>query len=580
MYIWRRLPLRLHDLVVDAYRLILCAFVGAITGIIAIAFRATVGGIEDAISGGARTLKTMDHPFAAKLAVVGAPAVGGLIVGLLVYRFIRVRAGHGVPAVISAAAADTPMCDWRMGYKAASSVITIGSGGSAGPEGPIVELGAVVGSYAWKLFRLPGQWVRIMMGCGAAAGIAAVFNVPLGGVIFVLDVVLRDHSLRSLVPLMVASMVASTVNRYAGTPAIDLPECHVMGHELVCAPILGIAAGVVSTVFIRANFLAADVFKKSRLPVWVRPALGGLCVGIIGLLTLRAMGEGYDAIREMVPESLKTPILVWPLAGILIARIAATACTLGSGGTGGAFAPSLVIGTILGLSLVGGIRHLFPAIQLDPVAFALAGIAGILAGVFQAPLSGLVIAFNLSRWNAQLLVPLMCVSVISAWLSQHLARASIYELGLLRNGVDIAASRSLQTILAGRGITDILRSPVEMIAHNASLGQVIDAISRTHHTVFPVTDRANKVIGVIRLSALRGVLRETQVQEIIIAEDLMQPLEDFLTPADSLAKAWEKFLETPEDEVLVIASEVSPSDQRNVVGLVRRSDVVKHVRWR
>jgi CIC family chloride channel protein len=567
-------------LAIDAYRLVLCAGVGAVTGLIAIGFRGTVGVITEALRNCADALQLAQHPMFAKLTLIAAPALGGLIVGLLVYRLVRVRAGHGVPAVITAAAADTPMTDWRMGFKAATSVITIGSGGSAGPEGPIVELGAVVGSYAWRIFRLPGEWVRIMMGCGAAAGIAAVFNVPLGGVIFVLDVILRDHSARSLLPLMIASMAASTVNRYAGTPAVRFPEFQVVGNEMLCAPLLGLAAGVASTLFIRANFWAAGAFKRIPVETWFRPAIGGLCVGLLGLLTVRVFGEGYDAIQQMVSEASTGHVVAIALAGVVLARIAATAFTLGSGGTGGAFAPSLVIGTAIGLCMASIITSAFPSIRLDTTAFALAGIAGLLAGVFQAPLSGLVIAFNLSRWNAQLLLPLMCVAVISAWLSRHLARASIYELGLLRDGADLAASRSLQTILAGRGIRELLQPSIATVSHDATLGQVIDAVSRTNQTVFPVVDQTGHFLGVIRLSELRCVLLETQIQESVIAADLVRSLDGSLSPTDSLARAWEFFLESADEEALVLDYASSSCGGARVVGLIRRSDVVKHVRGR
>lgn len=576
----KRFAFDTRSLAVDAYRLVVCAVIGAMTGLIAIGFRASVRVISNGFLKCTTLLQNAHHPTLALIAQVAAPALGGLIVGLLVYKLVRVHAGHGVPAVIAAAAADTPMTDWRMGFKAATSVITIGSGGSAGPEGPIVELGAVVGSYAWRIFRLPGQWVRIMMGCGAAAGIAAIFNVPLGGVIFVLDVVLRDHSIRSLLPLMIASVAASTVNRYAGTPAVELPACHLLGHELYCAPILGIAAGIASTLFVKANFWAADAFKRLQVAPWWRPAAGGFCVGLLGLLTLRVFGEGYDAIQQMVQEASNGTIVAIALAGIVLARIAATAFTLGSGGTGGAFAPSLVIGTALGLSLVGGLTSIAPWLQLDPVAFALAGMAGLLSGVFQAPLSGLVIAFNLSHWNAQLLLPLMCVAVISAWLSQHLARASIYDLGLLRDGADLTASRNLQTILAGRGIREIVRTSAEVIADNATLGQIIDTVSRTNQTIFPVLDQRKRLLGVIRLSELRSILREGQMQEAVIATDLMHVPHVTLSMTDSLARAWETFLEIPDDEVLIIDASQTTTDSGHIVGLIRRSDVVKYVRWR
>lgn len=566
---------RIVGLLDDTYRLFLCALVGAVTGGVAILFRAAVGFLFHHMHATAGALASGGHPFAGHLVLASAPAIGGLVVGLLVYRLVRVQAGHGVPAVITAAAADRPMADWRMGFKAGTSVITIGSGGSAGPEGPIVELGAVVGSYSWKLFRLPGTWVRTMMGCGAAAGISAVFNVPVGGVVFVLDVVMRDYSLRSLIPLMIASVTASTV----ATGPLGLgPAFHVpanltpTGYELICSPLLGVAAGIASALYIRASFRSADLWKRTPIPVWLRPAMGGVCVGLIGLITLRAIGEGYDAIEAMLVE---TP-LVAPLIGLALARIVATACTLGSGATGGAFAPSLVIGSAVGLASAAGLAHLVPGHRPDATAFALMGMAAVIAGTFQAPLSGLVIAHNLSHWNPQLLVPLMCVSVMSAWLTGHLARASIYELGLLREGVDLQASRSLQTILAGRAIGGIVQRGVETVSRDATLGQLIDLVSRTHQEVFPVTDDDGGVAGIIRLADLRAVLRESQLEHSVIAADLMEPLRYSLRSSDSLAAAWEAFNRTPDDQLLVLRD----GDEHSALeGVVSRADVVRYVKW-
>lgn len=566
---------RIVGLLDDTYRLFLCALVGAVTGCVAILFRAAVGFLFHHMHAAAHALETSGHPLGGHLVLVSGPAIGGFVVGLLVYRLVRVQAGHGVPAVITAAAADRPMADWRMGFKAGTSVITIGSGGSAGPEGPIVELGAVVGSFAWKIFKLPGTWVRTMMGCGAAAGIAAVFNVPVGGVIFVLDVMMRDYSLRSLIPLMIASVTASTV---AAGPLGLGPAFHVptnltpTGYELICSPLLGLAAGVASAIYIRASFRSADLWKRAPIPVWLRPAIGGVCVGLIGLITLRAIGEGYDAIEAMLAE---TP-LVAPLIGLALARIVATACTLGSGATGGAFAPSLVIGAAVGLASAAGLAHLIPDHRPDATAFALMGMAALIAGTFQAPLSGLVIAHNLSHWNPQLLVPLMCASVMSAWLTGHLARASIYELGLLREGVDLQASRSLQTILAGRAIGGIVQRGVATVPRNATLGQLIDVVSRTHQEVFPVMDDGGRVVGIIRLSELRTILRESQLEHSVIAADLMEPLRYSLRPSDSLAAAWEAFNRTSDDQLLVLRD----GDARPLLeGLISRADVVRHVKW-
>lgn len=538
--------------------------VGLLTGVLATVFRWLVHVLDESVG----HLREWPEPVGT-VAVVAAPALGGLLVGVLVYWVLRVRAGHGVPAVIKAVAADHPLDDWKMGAKAGTSIVTIGFGGSAGPEGPIVELGAVIGSYAQRWLRLPGTAVRTLMGCGAASGVAAVFNAPIGGVLFVVEVVMRDISARMLAPMLLSAVAASAVGQwwFGDAPAFPVPPVRVSGAELRAFPVFGVVCGLVSALFVRAVSAAGEVGALSRIPEWCRPAAGGLLVGMVAVWLPAADGEGYDTIAGLLAD----PAVLSAAVLLLAAKMFTTASTLGSGGTGGAFAPALVLGAAAGALSAGLVSAVAPA-GITPEVAGILGMGGLIAGTFQAPLSGLMIALALAGRDGQMILPLMGVTVLASWVARRLAGASMYDLSLLREGLDIQALTSLNRLLARRPVSDLPPLVPVCLRSGQTLGEMIDLVGRCDQTVFPLLDGAGGCKGVVMLDDLRTVLRDQSADLVLVADDLARPADPVLKPNDSLAAAWDAFTRTPADEIVVLSDAGSPT------GLVRRRDLVRMLR--
>lgn len=546
---------KVRTLAGEFYVLVLALLTGVCTGGMALAFRVCVHRLE-ALS----WLAQEQYGSLAWLVRLLLPTLAGLVVGLLLYRVVRSRGGHGVPAVIQAVAEDRPLDNAKMMFTAASSVLTLGSGGSAGPEGPIVELGAVAGSYVWRWSRLSSQSVQTLMGCGAAAGMAAVFNAPIGAVLFILEVVLKDFRLKTLAPVMLASVAASAMNQWAFglDPAIRIPDTQAPALPLLLVvPVLALLCALSSMLSIQLSDSLSQTINHWEAPVWLKPLCGGLLVGGIGALFPMVQGVGYRHIESMMGGTL--PVML--LLTIALAKILATSLTLASGFPGGAFAPALVIGAAIGAS-VGRV------FGLDAAAVGLLGMAGLIAGTFRAPLTALLIMLKLGHYHVDLIVPLMAISAVSAWLVEQCVHANMYELRFLREGLNLHVARSVKVLFEGRRARDIMTSQVEAFSTCASLGQMLDVVSRSNQESYPILGEQGELQGVVTMTTLRQTLRIGDLSGLILACDLASPPPPAVSPNATLHEVWHLFQHTKARELLVLQPDPLNPERNHLLGRI------------
>ena len=372
--------------------------------------------------------------------VVIIPTIGGVIVGLIVYFFAREAKGHGVPEVMLAVAIGGSRIRPRVAaIKALVSSICIGSGGSVGREGPIVQISSALGSTIGQLFRLSEDKIRILIACGAAGGIAATFNAPLAGIFFGLEVILREYGTRYFSSVVLSAVTATVISRtfLGSSPAFVTPPYELLSsYDIIFYFVLGLLAAIVGRLFIKVLYKCEDLFDAINMPSYLKPALGGLLLGLIGLYFPQIFGVGYPSIEKTLNGQLG-PFLVFGLIGL---KIIATSLTLGSGGSGGVFAPSLFIGAMLGSSFGSFLHLLFPGISVSPGAYALVGMAAVFAGAAQAPISAILILFEMTG-DYKIMLPLMIACVISTLVVKWISSDSIYTMKLSRRGIDILKTK-------------------------------------------------------------------------------------------------------------------------------------------
>jgi len=388
--------------------------------------------------------------------VLVLPVIGGVVVGPLVHFLAPEARGHGVPEVMIA-------METRGGrirpililVKTVASAFTIGSGGSAGREGPIVQIGAAVGSTLGQWLKISRPRLLALVGAGAAGGIATTFNAPIAGVMFTLEVLVGEFNVVSVSSMVFASVSAGVVSRlFLGDyPAFRVPAYELVSNwELLMYLGLGIVAAFVALLFVRTLYFSEHVFEKWTIPGWLKPPLAGIAIGLMGYFLPQILGTGFAAMDKVLVGQFS----FWLVAGLIFARIVATSLTLGSGFSGGVFAPALFIGSMLG-SAYGRIMHgLFPSITATSGAYATVGMAAVFAGAARAPVTAIVILFEMTL-DYKIMLPLMFATVVSTLLAARLEPESIYTLKLVHRGIDFLGQRvgRLHPIGVGEAMTPI-----------------------------------------------------------------------------------------------------------------------------
>jgi CIC family chloride channel protein len=546
---------------------VLAVIVGIAGGLGAVAFRYLISFFQTLGYGGKTDLLELvvTLPWYIRLLV---PVIGGLIVGPVVYFFAREAKGHGVPEVMEAIALKGGVIRKRVVVvKTLASAICIGSGGSVGREGPIVQIGSAVGSTLGQFMKVSGDRMRILVGCGAAAGIAATFNAPIAGSMFALEIVLGDFGLATFSPIVISSVVATAVSRaYLGdNPAFIVPVYElVSGWELPMYLVLGLFCAVVGVTFTKSLYRIEDLFDDIKFPEYLKGIIGGLLLGAAALVFPQILGVGYGAIDMALMQKMAW----WLLLALVPLKILATSITIGAGGSGGIFAPSLFLGAMAGGFFGAVVHQLFPGITATPGAYSIVGMGAVVAATTHGPLSAILILFEMTS-DYKIILPLMLSCIIAAIASGQLLRDSIYTLKLARRGVDIKEGKEVN-VLKSMFVKEVMNPKVETISEALPLSQIAEVISKSKFNSFPVLNAQNQLTGILSFNDYSEAIFDEHLKDLVVAKDLATS--DLVTVSleDNLYTALEK-ISAKDFAVLPV---VSAQDHNKLEGVISRRDII------
>ena len=465
--------------------------------------------------------------------VVFTPVVGGLLYGPLIYFFAREARGHGVPEVMLAVAERGGRIRPQVAViKSLASALCIGSGGSVGREGPIVQIGSALGSTIGQLTRIPESRLRVLVACGAAGGISATFNAPIAGVFFGLELILRDFEAESFGVVVLASFVADIIGRaaFGSNPFLHLPafELHSPVEYLLYIG-LGLLAALVGVAFIRVLYGSEDLADRLwRGPEWLRPAAGGLLLGLLLLALPQLYGVGYPPLEQ----AIRGNDVIWLLLALLAGKILATSLTIAIGGSGGVFAPSLFMGAMLGSAYGIAVNHLAPSLSGPVGAYGIVGMGAVFAAAARAPITAVIIIFELTG-NYRIILPLMFAIALAAGISGLLSRDTIYTLKLRRRGIDIMRGRgaNLMQLLT---VADAMQPLPTSLPADTPLNQAIARLADSPSDGLPVVDTDGRYLGTLGSQQIEQAMRENALAAR--AADLAQDLPP-LTQSETLEDA-------------------------------------------
>lgn len=557
--------------------------IGVAAGLAGVVFHWLVGEAQARITGSAlgTTTEGIGASDALPWLVLLIPTVGGLLTGILVQWVAPEAEGHGTDAVIHSFHRLKGVIRKRViAVKAITSAITIGSGGSAGQEGPVAQVGAGVGSALATAFQLSDRDRRVCLLAGASGGIGAMFGAPLGGALFMPEVLYKDPEFEgdSIIPCIISSIFAyATFTAISGEFRV-IPISPEIAETLVFHPpqiLPYMALAVICTLFgwlhVRTFYGIHSVFSGlARLPRFVRPALGGLLVGVTALVLASFAGEqgiffgGYGLIRA----SIGGTIPIWILGALALAKIIATAFSISSGGSGGVFAPSLAIGALIGGAVGQATSELFPALEINPAAFALVGMGGFFAGVAKVPIASVIMVCEMTG-NYVLLAPLMLVSVLHVMLSRGWSLYNQQVGGQLDSPAH--AGDFVVDVLCDIQVAELLREarPPHLIHQDTTLTQVLRAVADANASYFPVVDSDDRLVGIFSLTDIRRLYLEGDVGRFILVRDFMVESVVTATPEDNLDEVLRRMTSNNINALPVMA----PGGEGKVLTVLERNEI-------
>jgi chloride channel protein, CIC family len=543
----------------------LSIIVGILAGLSAVLFRWLINFFHKLFFiNGADILSFMGQYY-----VIIVPAIGGLIIGAIIYfTHTSETKGHGVPEVMAAVSTAGGRIRTRVAaIKILVSSICIGSGGSVGREGPIVQIGSAVGSVLGQRLHLSQDWVKSLVACGAAGGISATFNAPIAGVFFATEVILGRFLPRRFGFVVMSSVVASVIahSLLGDEITFQIPTYHLTSHwELLLYFLLGIISAFVAVLFIRVLNRSEDLFDRLKMPEYLKPGLGGIVIGLLGLYSPFLFGVGYEGVEQALHGNIGIVMLIT----LLLFKIAATSITLGSGGSGGVFAPSLFMGAMFG-GLFGSIANYFlPNITSPSGAYALVGMAAVFSAAARAPITAIIIIFEMTRDYA-IILPLMLAVVVGTIIAHQINPLSIYGEKLNRRGIQIKSGEE-KDVLEKVRVEEVMTRDYPSVTPDMLLSDVMRMLVESRHHGFPVTDENGQLTGIITLADVET--RLSSGDENLTVADVATTEVITAYPDETLHDVVHRLLGTNEIGRIPI---VERKDPLKLIGMLRRRDLVK-----
>lgn len=498
-----------------------------------------------------------------------APVVGGLLVGLWYRFFMPGGKPQGIANIIEATATRGSRLSMRAGFAALfGSALSIGAGAPVGREGPAVHFGATLSAWLAEKLHFGRSLSRTLLGCGAAAAVAASFNAPIAGALFAHEVVVGHYAMSAFAPVVVASVTATLISRavFGDFPAFTLPEMELQSVlEFPAFAGLGIVAAITALVFMRCIFAGEDLAARSRIPPMLRPMAAGLLIGLLAIPFPLILGVGYEATDHALNASLPALMLV----GLVIAKTLGTGIALGFGFGGGVFSPSLTVGALVGMAFGSLATAALPELSSGPGAYALVGMGAVAAAVLGAPISTVLIVFELTHDTA-LTVAVMVAVVMATTITQQIARTtSFFHWQLERKGLNLKGGRDVGLLRMIR-VGDVVQTSAPTLPPSAPLGEVREKLAAVPFGELFVVTEDNTLFGTITLAELQETGFDTDLDLLVNAADICRRHPPVLLLTDTLEVALKRMMALGEEHLAVVEDEQSMT----LAGCVHESEVL------
>jgi CIC family chloride channel protein len=537
--------------------------IGFCGGVCSIAFRFATSAVHSLLTGNSAPGMAESFAELPPLLRFVIPGLGGLVAGAIIYFGVRWRGPVTTTDYMEAVVlGDGKISARRSLVKCLSALFTIASGGSIGREGPLVQLSSLVASLAGRLQKWSAPRLRLLVGCGAAAGIASAYNAPIAGALFVAEIVLGSVAMEIFGPLVFASVIATLTVRgfLGGSPLYQIPPFRLNGNwEIVPYLLLGLAAGVVAPWFIRFLRASENLAARIAVPVYVKMCVGGLIVGGLAVFHPEVCGNGYSAVNAI----LRGEWFWQTLAVILVFKILATAATFGSGAVGGVFTPTLFVGASVGFLFGNAAQHLPGHFVIDPSAFALVGMGAFLAATTHAPIMAIIMIFELTL-DYQIILPLMLACVVGYYTSVSIEKRSIYTEALKRKGAG-----DYRQQLAELHVRDLMKTDPLTVLPTARFAEIVEKFVATRVNYLYVTER-DRFVGAISLHDIKNYLNAPELAALVIAGDIFHESFPAVRAEASLSEALERFARHDGERLPV----VNNSTDYQLIGSISKTDVI------